>query len=186
MLVSDTQRLGVLSVLVISLAVYGISLARQPVREIPIPWGNQDTGMMVVEVSGDQGREGIYFLPEGMAVDEVLDITGIQRTISRGTTNPGRISTGTVLMASPGGEVSIGEMEAARKLALGLPVDLNRISMDELSLVPGIGDKMAYDIIQLRSEKGAFRSLKDLTALRGIKEKKLNGLKRYLTVKPVP
>jgi competence protein ComEA len=77
-------------------------------------------------------------------------------------------------------------MAAARKLALGLPVDVNRISEEELSLVPGIGEIMAYKIIQLRRERGGFRDLTDLTALPGIKEKKLNSLKGYLIVRPVP
>jgi DNA uptake protein ComE-like DNA-binding protein len=45
---------------------------------------------------------------------------------------------------------------------------------------------MAYQIIQLRKQKGAFRDLSDLTAVSGIKEKKLNGLKGYLIAGQVP
>lgn len=188
MLVSEAQRLGAIAVLMISLTVYGVSLlhARQPIRETPLPWGNQGQGLMAVEVAGDPGREGIYFLPEGMTVEKVLYIAGIPRMNHRRKTDFVGISAGSALMASPQGEVNIGEMAAARKLALGLPVDLNRISEEELSLVPGIGEKMAYQIIQLRRESGGFRDLKDLTALPGIKEKKLNGLKGYLIVRSVP
>ena len=186
MLVSEAQRLGAIAVLMISLTVYGVSLlhARQPVRETPLPWGNQGQGLMAVEVAGDQGRDGIYFLPEGMTVEEVLYIAGIPRMNHQGKTERVGISVGSSLTASPQGEVIIGEMAAARMLALGLPVDVNRISEEELSLVPGIGEKMAYRIIQLRRERGGFRDLTDLTALPGIKEKKLNSLKGYLIVRP--
>jgi len=141
---------------------------------------------MAVEVKGDHGKEGIYFLPERMTVDNVLDIAGITRMNYPGKTDRVEISAGSVLMVSPQEEVNIGEMTAARKLALGLPVDVNRISEEELSLVPGIGEKMAYQIIQLRRERGGFQDLTDLVALSGIKEKKLNSLKGYLIVRPAP
>jgi competence protein ComEA len=188
MLVSEGQRRGAIAVLMIFLTVYGVSLlhARQPVGETPIPWGNQGQGLMAVEVAGDYGRDGIYFLPEGMTVEKALYIAGIPGMNPREKADRGGISAGSVLTASPQGEVNIREMAAARKLALGLPVDLNRISEEELSLVPGIGEKMAYQIILLRMERGGFRELADLTALPGIKEKKLNGLKGYLIVKPAP
>jgi competence protein ComEA len=186
--VSDVQRLGAVAVLMICLTIYGISFlhARQPFRETPLPWGNQGQGLMAVEVKGNHGKDGIYFLPEGMTVDKVLDIAGITRMNYIGKTDRVEISAGSVLMVSPQGEVNVGEVAAARKLVLGLPVDVNRISEEELSLVPGIGDKMAYQIIQLRMERGGFQDLTDLTALPGIKEKKLNSLKRYLIVRPVP
>jgi competence protein ComEA len=93
------------------------------------------------------------------------------------------ISDGALLVISPAGEVTIGEMSAAGRLALGLRVDLNRALEEDLSLVPGIGDRMAAQIIQLRLEKGAFRDLSDLMTVPGIKEKKLNSLKDYLMVR---
>jgi competence protein ComEA len=186
MQVADAQRRGAAAVLIISLAVYGISLlhARLPVREAPLPWGSQGPERMAIEFSGDRGRDGIYFLPKEMDVSNALSLIGRPETYHRGKTGPGEISTGSTLTVSSQGELSIGEMATARKLALGLPVDLNRISEEELSLVPGIGEKTAYQIIQLRKELGGFRDLADLMALPGIKEKKLNSLKRYLAVRP--
>jgi competence protein ComEA len=82
--------------------------------------------------------------------------------------------------------MKIEEISAARRLALGLPVDLNRASEGDLSLVPGIGERMAVQIVQLRIERGEFRNLSDLMAVPGIKEKKLNGLKGYLIVRRAP
>jgi competence ComEA-like helix-hairpin-helix protein len=188
MLVSEAQRLGALLVLMISLTVYGVSFlhARHPVRETQLPWGNQGIGLMAIEVNDVQGREGIYFVPEGMTAENVLDLAGIPVMDLRGKTTRVRIFAGSTLMAYPQDKVIIGEMAAARMLALGLLVDINRISEEELSLVPGIGEKMAHQIIQLRGEKGVFRDLTDLTALPGIKGKKLNGLKEYLTVRSEP
>jgi competence protein ComEA len=184
--VSDAQRRGAAAVLLISVAVYGVSLfhARQSLQEAPIPWGSQGPALMAIEVAGDRERDGIYFLPEGMNGEKVLSLIGIPETKPGKNSDPVEISTGSVLTVSSRGGVSIGEMAAAKKLALGLPVDLNRISEEELALVPGIGEKTAYQIIQLRNEMDGFKNLSDLMALPGIKEKKLNSLKRYLAVRP--
>jgi competence protein ComEA len=141
---------------------------------------------MAVEVTGGPGREGIYFLPEKMTVEEVLLIAGIPITDCLKKINRGGISAGSALMVSPQGEVKIVEMAAARRLALGLPIDINQASQEDLLLVPGIGEKTAYRIIQLRKQRGTFRDLSDLVVVPGIKEKKLNGLKRYLIAGQAP
>jgi competence protein ComEA len=186
MRVFEGQRLGALAVLMVSLIIYGVSLlnARQPVRESPVPWGSQGSGLVAVEVAGDPGREGIYFLPEGTTIKKVREIAVIPGMNDGGTIEGVEISAGSVLVTSGRGEVKIGEMAAARRLALGLPVDLNHASEEDLSLIPGIGEKIAYQIVQLRIQRGAFRDLSDLAAVPGIKEKKLNGLKGYLIVRP--
>jgi competence protein ComEA len=172
-MVSEAQRLGALAVLLISLTVYGVSLldARQPVRETPLPWGNQGQGLVAVEVAGDPGRDGIYFLPAGMTVEKVLYLTRIPGMNRPGKSDRLGISAGSVLTASPLGEVDVGEMAAARKLALGLPVDINRISEEELSLVPGIGEKTAYQIIQLRMERGGSGTLRSSWRCPGSRKK---------------
>ena len=187
MLVSEGQKLGALSVLMLSLFYYGFSLfhARQPVPESPIPLGRQEAESMAIEVLGSRA-EGVYFMPKGTVFDQISKVAGMPGGYS-GMHSPERgISDGALLVISPSGEATIGEMSAAARLALGLRVDLNRASEGDLSLVPGIGDRMAEQIIQLRLEKGAFRDLSDLTAVPGIKEKKLSSLKDYLMVRRVP
>jgi len=177
--------MGIAAVLLMSLTVYGIFFlhARQPIRETPLPWGVQNAKLVAVEVSGDRGvNGGIYFLPEGLTIEETLCLAGIKEKNLGGKIDPVRVVAGSALTVSPQGEVAIGEMAAVRKLALGLPVDLNGISEEGLFLIPGIGERMAAQIIQLRNEMGGFRKLEELMAVPGIKEKKLNSLRRYLTV----
>jgi competence ComEA-like helix-hairpin-helix protein len=184
MLVSESQRLGAITVVLVSLSVYGLLLfhARQTVPETPLPWGSQGPGLMALEVAGDPAKEGIYFVPQGATFATVRDIAEIPGMNGWKTIEDVRISAGSVLLTSPQGEAKIGAMVSSKKLALGLPIDLNLASEGELSLVPGIGEKMAYQIIQLRKQRGAFRNLSDLKAVPGIKGKKLNLLKDYLIV----
>jgi competence protein ComEA len=125
-------------------------------------------------------------MPKGTTLGRISTVAGLPAGHG-GVRNPERvISDGDLLEVSPAGVAILGEMSAAKRLALGLRIDLNSASEGDLSLVPGISDRMAAQIRQLRLEKGEFRDLTDLLAVPGIKEKKLNGLKDYLMVRRAP
>ena len=62
------------------------------------------------------------------------------------------------------------------------PIDLNTASAAELEQVPGIGPSTAEKIVQMRKSYGAFKSVDDLLALRGIGKKRLDKMRKYLTV----
>jgi len=81
--------------------------------------------------------------------------------------------------------IIIGQMEAAKRLALGMPIDINPAGREDLKLIPGIGDVMADDIVACRERIGRFKTLDQLTAVKGIKEKKLSKLRPYLYVSPL-
>ena len=184
MVISETQRLGAFVLFMVSLAVYTASQfnTHPYVQEPSLPWGDEGPGWMAIEIATDRAGSGIYFVPEGATVDRIRQIAEFPETGDRAQIRGVRLSAGSLLSVSPQGEVQIGQMAASKKLALGLPLDLNLASERDLALIPGIGDKMAGQIILLRNHKGAFHDLSDLTAVPGIKEKKLEGLKSYLVV----
>jgi len=62
------------------------------------------------------------------------------------------------------------------------PVNLNTATSEELQLVPGIGPVTAEKILQMRKSYGAFKSVDDLRAVRGIGPKRLEKMRKYLTV----
>jgi len=65
--------------------------------------------------------------------------------------------------------------------------NLNTASSAELQLVPGIGPATAEKILQTRKSYGAFKDVNDLLAIRGIGQKRLDKMRKYLTVtKPAP
>ncbi len=63
-----------------------------------------------------------------------------------------------------------------------LRVDLNQVDYDELISIPSIGPKLARQILQYRQEHGAFRSVEELDLVPGIGEKKLRLLADYVYV----
>src|SRR5579884_3538012 len=48
--------------------------------------------------------------------------------------------------------------------------------------VPGIGPATAEKILQMRKSYGAFKNVDDLLAIRGIGKKRLEKMRKYLTV----
>ena len=68
------------------------------------------------------------------------------------------------------------------ELPADLVVDLNDATQAELNLLPGVGEKLASDILKYREEAGGFHSVDELMQIRGIKEGRLLSLKKYITV----
>jgi comEA protein len=66
------------------------------------------------------------------------------------------------------------------------PVNLNTASAAELQQVPGIGPATADKILQARKSYGSFKSVDDLQAIKGIGPKRLEKMRKYLTVGQPP
>jgi len=62
------------------------------------------------------------------------------------------------------------------------PVNLNTATSEQLQQVPGIGPATAGKILQMRKTYGPFKSVDDLLAIRGLGAKRLDKMRKYLTV----
>jgi competence ComEA-like helix-hairpin-helix protein len=62
------------------------------------------------------------------------------------------------------------------------PININTANSEELQQVPGIGPATADKILQMRKSYGAFKSVDDLLSIRGIGKKRLEKMRKYLTV----
>ncbi len=72
-------------------------------------------------------------------------------------------------------------LDATKKPPLK-PVNINTASSEELQQVPGIGPVTAEKILQMRKSYGSFKSVDDLLSIKGIGKKRLEKMRRYLTV----
>jgi comEA protein len=74
----------------------------------------------------------------------------------------------------------------AKKKPPAHPINLNTAGATELQQVPGIGPSTAQKILDTRKSYGAFKSVDDLLAIKGIGPKKLEKMRKYLTVGKSP
>ncbi|MEG1240998.1 MAG: helix-hairpin-helix domain-containing protein [Oscillospiraceae bacterium] len=64
-----------------------------------------------------------------------------------------------------------------------IQININTASAAELTVLPGIGEKRAADIVAYREKHGEFTRKEDLTEVAGIGEATLKGLAEYITIK---
>ncbi len=62
------------------------------------------------------------------------------------------------------------------------PININTANSTQLQTVPGIGPSTAEKILQMRKSYGPFKSVGDLMAIRGLGAKRMDKMKKYLTV----
>jgi len=61
-------------------------------------------------------------------------------------------------------------------------ININTAGKSELTVLPGIGDKRAQDIITYRQTSGAFKKIEDIMLVNGIKESIFNSIKDLIIV----
>jgi len=79
--------------------------------------------------------------------------------------------------------VKIERMAANKLLVFSIPLDLNRVSPEDLCFIPGIGESLAQEIIAYRERRRGFRSIEELKNIKGIGEKKYQNLRGFFTTK---
>lgn len=62
-------------------------------------------------------------------------------------------------------------------------IDLNSADVNLLKSVPGIGEKLAQRIVELRKEKAGLCDLEQLKEIKGLTGNKFNKIKNYLVVR---
>lgn len=168
-----------LTALVVLLQAPEIVLFAPAPRDVPYSLGGR--GSVAVELTGDSGHNGVYFVPKGTPVNRFLDLAGV-RTEAPGSSPCFLMKASTVSVLREDKGVECLTMGASKRVALGIPIDVNRSSLEELMLVPGIGKATAGRILERRSLGGPFRSLDELTEVQGIKQKRIEKLRPHLCI----
>lgn len=86
----------------------------------------------------------------------------------------------------PSVEIRVAEQVASRVEKSGpsqVKLDLNRATIEDLKLLPGIGPKRARNIVDRREQKGPYRSLWELAEIRGISKRMIERLEPLVEVR---
>ncbi len=76
------------------------------------------------------------------------------------------------------------DLTGRERLLVGLPVDVNGASPEDLASVPGLSARLAVAVVAERMRGGPFKSLDDLIRVRGIGSARLARARPYLALKP--
>ena len=68
------------------------------------------------------------------------------------------------------------------ELPAGYILNINTATVDELKMLPGIGEALAGAIVEYREANGRFESIEDIIYVSGIGEAKLEAIRQYITV----
>ncbi|HAJ27118.1 MAG TPA: hypothetical protein DCG53_07730 [Syntrophus sp. (in: bacteria)] len=185
MTLKGRQINGLMVFLAAAIVMYGAGSAwlRNRPPDVNLPWGNIRSGPVVIEITGETPRSGVYYLPEKTTYLQFLNMAGVEYENPVGPDLPQLLKTGTTLRMHGNGQVTQGRMKSATRLALNLPIDINRAAFADLLMIPGIGESTARRILALRqSSGGRISNLESLTDIKGIKEKRFNQLKGYFYI----
>jgi len=61
-------------------------------------------------------------------------------------------------------------------------IDINNAGAEVLKTLPGIGEKTAKNILELREKRGRFRNITELLEVKGIGNSKFNKIKKFIYI----
>ncbi len=161
---------------------------------------------VIVQAAGAVARPGVYELPSGGRVDDLVKAAGGLT----GEADPDRVnlaapvSDGERVWVPSRGEEEVPDVVAGAgggssptagggggsptaggaggSVVPASPVDLNAATAEELDVLPGVGPATASAILTYRNEHGRFGSVDELLEVRGIGESKLEQLRPLVRV----
>ncbi len=146
-----------------------------------------------VQVAGAVRRPGVYQVPAGARVFQVIQQAGgfTEDAAEEAVPLASKLSDGCRVFVPRLGEVTEGASgELVLSVPLGgeaqgaepLPVNLNTATLEQLQSLPGIGPALAQRIITYREEHGPFTSLDQLLEVPGIGQTRLEQLRPLVSL----
>ncbi len=163
------------------------------------PDGKKDSPQRwIIYLTGEVSRPGIIEISPDSRLYEAVDAAGglTSRADKEGINLAEKLSDGVHVHIPGAGEAKAnvksqvtGGLEEETKNGLNATgqnklVDINHATPDELESLPGIGPKLAQEIIQDRTSKGPFQSQEDLLRVKGIGPSKLEKIKGLIIPRP--
>lgn len=185
MRITKSQLYGAVTIVLIMVSIYLYRFAFQhfhPSCDI-----EKMAGEVIVELDGDTSCKGIYFIAPNTTVSglfEVAGVTAIKRFDRKDLSVV--LHTGDKVVIDlknrPFPHIEISRIDAVKRIALDMPIDINSATAYELTLIPGIGEKTAQAIVELRQKLGKFTNIAELLKIYGVGKKKLAKIEKYLYV----
>ncbi len=161
-----------------------IEKAEKEVAEEKIQETDEEKETVYVDVSGCVKDPGVYKVPEGSRVFEVIEKAGglTENADTSGINQAEPVSDG-LKITVPDRDTALAEKGAAETdgMTEGVKVNINTADSEALQKIPGIGPVTAGKIIMYREQNGRFGSVEDIMNVSGIGEKTFEKIKSEIT-----
>jgi len=137
--------------------------------------------LVVVDVQGAVMKPGVYQLPQGSRVQDLLIACG--GLASRADRDWVAKNINRAALLRDGAKFYFpfqGEVQGA--VSEGGKININQATAKELEQLPGIGPSFAQKIVNYRLQHGGFRSLEEIMLVEGIGEKLFEKIKDKITL----
>ena len=157
--------------------VFGlVLLIMNPTNPTPVTVRNAgDESNRQVSVYGAVKNPGTYEYKGNIRVSDVVELAGglAENADSEFSNLSKRVNDGeTIIIPTLG----LFQPTLTSSVQEGTKINLNTADRNELMSLPGIGEKRADDIIELREKKGGFKRIEELLEIPGIGEKLLESI----------
>ena len=143
---------------------------------------------IVVEVLGEVRKPGVYMFQHSPTLTEAIEkADGLKEpALFDQASSSEPLKTGALVNVRKESRqeirIKIETMEAHKLIVFSIPLDLNRVSAEDLCLIPGVGESLAKEIVTYREKRKGFLSIEELKKIKGIGDKKYQSLKNFLIV----
>lgn len=143
-------------------------------------------GHVLVHAAGAVASPGVYRLPAGARVADLIDVAGgatAEADLDQ-LNLAARLEDGTRVRVPRRGEAADPTAASGAPVATATPriLDLNTATAEQLDALPGVGPSTAKAIVDWRTANGRFRSVHQLLEVRGIGEAKLEQIRPLVRV----
>ena len=170
-------QLGV--ILLLGAALFSLWAWRSNFGRPPSPPPARPINPVFVEVTGAAAYPGVYEFPAPPTLPQVWRKARGPEPAPEADL---KLASGSRVDLAADGRYTIGRMNGPRLMTLGLAIDLNLASKEDLEALPGIGPVLAGRIVDYRQRRGPFKNIDDLENVSGIGPKKLALIKPYLII----
>ena len=149
--------------------------------------GGEQSAICYVYICGAVENPGVYALPEGSRIYEVIqEAGGLTQEAEDTMVNQAQSVTDGMMIriyTKDEAKTNTAEGDGAGDSSKGDGrLDINTASVSELMTLPGIGSAKAEAIVSYRKEYGDFSSIEDLMKVPGIKEGIFRQMKEHIKV----
>lgn len=167
----------------------------------------EEKNKIIIHISGSIVNEGILELDENSRISDAIEKSGgltegadmseinlafvlsdgmkvyIPNIKDKEIENKNEDKTNLYIKKESGVSTIVDNLNNDKNSIKNMKININTANLNELDMLPGIGDSTAQKIIDYRNENGKFNSIEDIKNIKGIGESKFEKIKDYIVVK---